>query len=189
MNYGELLIISLALAVDAATYAFSYGLVLRQRRWVSCLLLALSVGLFQAFMPLMGYLGGMGMREVVEGWGQWVVFVVFLVLGVRIIYKAGEGQEEQQGVQPLGVFGLLVVGLATSIDAFSVGICLAMGSMLGADLSPAQLGIAVGVIGLVTFAAAVVFFHLSRVLHRLPTRWLETAAGVLIIALGTYELF
>lgn len=184
MNYGELLIISLALAVDAATYAFSYGLVLRQRRMVSALLLGLTVGLFQAGMPLLGYLGGLGLRSAVQVWGQWMVLGIFCALGGSIIYKAWKGEAEAQNLKPLGFFGLVLVGIATSMDAFAVGICMALGHVISPSLTLPQLGISVGVIGFVAFAAAVLFFYFSSLFRRLPERVLQTLAGLLLIVLG-----
>lgn len=189
MNIGELLIISLALAVDAASYAFAYGLVLRRHRTGAALMLALSVGFFQAFMPLMGYLGGVGVRQVVQSHGHWFVCGIFSLLGICIIRKAWQGGEESAEASPLGAMGLLVVGLATSIDAFAVGICMALGRVLGSELSTAQVLSAAAVIGLTTFAAALGSFHLSRLLHRLPDKALQTAAGLILIALGISELF
>lgn len=188
MNIAELLAISLALAVDAATYAFSYGLVLRQRRAVSALLLALAVGVFQAGMPLLGYMGGLGLRSAVQTWGHWMVLGIFCALGISVIWKAWRGEESVRESQPLGAFGLLVVGLATSMDAFAVGICMALGDVIGRELSPTQLGLAVGVIGLVTFISAEMSFHLSRLMHRLPERFLQSLAGALLIFLGLAQL-
>lgn len=193
MNYGELLAIAIALAVDAATYAFSYGLALRQGRAQAALALAVVVGVFQAGMPLLGHLGGVGLRAAVESWGSWLGLSIFVALGGSVLYKTWLGKGEESAdtpTQPLGPWGLLLVGLATSMDAFAVGICLAVGKGLaeGAQLSHAQLGVAVGIIGLVTFLAAWFCFHLSRLLHRLPERWLQTLAGILLIALGLYQL-
>lgn len=188
MNIGELLIISIALSIDAATYAFAYGLVLRERRIRAALALALSVGFFQAFMPLMGYLGGVGLREAVHTHAQWLVFAIFAALGTSVIYKAWRGGEEAGSSSPLGIIGLLLVGLATSIDAFAVGICMALGHTIGEHLTPAQVGLSAGVIGLTTFLAALAAFRLSRMLHHLPERWLQTGAGIILISLGVSEI-
>lgn len=190
MNIGEILAISAALAVDAATYAFSYGLALRQGRRRAALALAFVVGVFQAGMPLLGYLGGVGLRSAVESWGGWLGFLIFTALGGSVLYKAWcsaedtEAQPLQQ--QPLGAWGLLLVGLATSMDAFAVGICLAVGE--AEKLSNLQLWGVAGVIGAVTFAAALGCFHLSRLLHHLPEKWLQSLAGLLLIALGLHQL-
>ena len=188
MNYLEITLIALALAVDATVYAFSYGLVLRQGRAAAALRLALVVGAFQAGMPLLGYRGGEVLRSVVSPWAPWVVLAVFGVLGGSIIYKAWHESEdaEQVSATPLGAAGLLVVGVATSIDALAVGACMALGNIGGPQL---QLGLAVSIIGVITFLCALASFHSARLLHHLPTRWLETLAGLLLIGLGVQNLW
>ena len=183
MNYLEISLIGLALAVDATVYAFSYGLVLRQGRGWAAFWLALTVGVFQAGMPLLGYGGGEVLRSVVSTWAPWVVLGVFGVLGGSIIFKAWREEEEAPGVSAtaLGICSLLLVGIATSIDALAVGACMALGNMGGPQL---QLGPAVSLIGGITFICAMVSFHSARLLHHLPTRGLETLAGLLLIGLG-----
>lgn len=181
MNYLEITLIALALAVDATVYAFSYGLVLRQKRGRAALWLALTVGAFQAGMPLLGYWGGESLRAVVSSWAPWLVLVVFALLGGSIIYKAWLGEEESVSASVLGFWGLILVGVATSIDALAVGACMALGNIGGPEI---RLGEAVGLIGGITFACALSAFHSARLLHHLPTRWLETAAGLLLLGLG-----
>lgn len=188
MNYLEIILIALALAVDATVYAFSYGLVLRQERGLAAFWLALSVGAFQAGMPLLGYWGGEALRAVVNLWAPWIVLGVFAVLGGSIIYKTWNGSEEEDesvSSTALGISGLILVGIATSIDALAVGACMALGNIGGPQL---QLGLAAGIIGGITFACAMAAFHSARLLHHLPTRWLETAAGVLLISLGIHNI-
>ena len=193
MNYVELLALSLALAVDAATCAFSYGLSLRHSRARSACILAAVVGAFQAAMPLLGYVGGVGLHSVIESWGRWLVLLIFAALGLSVLYKAffstaGGSPADAEQTQPWGPLALLLVGLATSMDAFAVGICLSVGSVVAAQLSPAQLLLVVAVIGLVTFVAALLCFHLSRLLRHLPEKWLQAAAGLLLLALGLHQL-
>lgn len=187
MNYLEIILIALALAVDATVYAFSYGLVLRQGRGWAAFWLALSVGAFQAGMPLLGYWGGEALRAMVSLWAPWIVLAVFATLGGSIIYKAWSGGEEGESVSAtaLSINGLILVGIATSIDALAVGACMALGNIGGPQL---QLGLAVSIIGGITFACAMAAFHSARLLHHLPTRWLETAAGVLLISLGVHNI-
>ena len=187
MNYLEITLIALALAVDATVYAFSYGLVLRQGRGWAAFWLALSVGAFQAGMPLLGYWGGEALRAVVNLWAPWIVLGVFAVLGGSIIYKAWSGGEEEETASStaLGISGLILVGIATSIDALAVGACMALGNIGGPHL---QLGLTVSIIGGITFACAMAAFHSARLLHHLPTRWLESAAGLLLISLGIHNI-
>ncbi|MDO5450221.1 MAG: manganese efflux pump [Akkermansia sp.] len=188
----ELVLIALALAVDATVYSFSYGLVLRTRRLASSLWLALCVGGFQAGMPLLGYWGGDALRHVVDTWAPWIVFVVFLLLGLSVIRECWCGDDDEgegNSGSPLGAAALLLVGVATSIDALAVGVCMALGDMCGSHSSLAMLLVDVGIIGLVTFVCSMAAFHAARVLQHLPVKWLETAAGLLLIALGVSQLF
>ncbi len=186
MNYLEIMLIALALAVDATVYAFSYGLVLRQQRGMAAFRLALTVGAFQAGMPLLGYWGGEVLRSMVSTWAPWVVLAVFGMLGGSIIFKTWrEDGKEEVSATPLGHAGLFMVGVATSIDALAVGACMALGEIGGPQL---QLGLAVSIIGIITFLCAMLSFHSARVLHHLPTRWLETLAGLLLIFLGVQNI-
>lgn len=185
MNYLEITLIALALAVDAAVYAFSYGLVLRQNRTRAALWLALSVGAFQAGMPLLGYWGGEELRGVISIWAPWVVLLVFTLLGGNIIRNAWKNEDEET-ISPieLSFSGLILVGIATSIDALAVGACMALGTLCGPELQPTT---AAGIIGSITFCCALLSFHSARLLHHLPTRWLETAAGLLLLGLGIQQ--
>ena len=189
----ELLIIALVLAVDATVYSFSYGLVLRCCRLRNSLWLALTVGAFQAGMPLLGYLGGERVRDSVAQWQSGIVAAVFCGLGAYVIYGAWKGDEAEgdccsKDCNPLGLIALLLVGVATAIDALAVGVAMALGDIGGANLSMPQLFANVSAIGLVTFICSLAAFHSARLLHHLPTRWLETTAGLLLVGLGIESL-
>ena len=189
----ELLIIALVLAVDATVYSFSYGLVLRCCRTRNSLWLALTVGIFQAGMPLLGYLGGESVRDSVAQWQSGIVAAVFCGLGAYVIYGAWKGEEDEgaccsKDCNPLGLVALLLVGVATAIDALAVGVAMALGDIGGTNLTTPQLFVNVSVIGIVTFICSLAAFHSARLLHHLPTRWLETIAGLLLIGLGAKSL-
>lgn len=188
----EIIIIALALAVDATVYSFSYGLVLRCRRMWHSLWLALTVGGFQAGMPLLGYLGGESVRDSVAQWQDGIVAAVFCGLGAYVIYSAWKEDECDcccKDCNPLGLLALLLVGIATAIDALAVGVAMALGDIGGACLSLPQLILHVSIIGAVTFVCSLTAFHSARILHHLPTRWLESIAGLLLMALGIKSLF
>ncbi len=194
MNVTELALIALALAMDATVYSFSYGLILRTGRAWAAFWLALVVGLYQAGMPLIGYIGGMAVKDVLDAWDHWIVLAVFTLLGLNVIRNAwGEKdcEAEECGISPLGFGTLMLVGIATSIDALAVGACMALGSMgstSGTPLNPLQLALAVSLIGAITFACSLAAFHAARPLQKLPTKWLETFAGLLLIGLGVQNV-
>lgn len=189
----EIIIIALALAVDATVYSFSYGLVLRCCRLRNSLWLALTVGAFQAGMPLLGYLGGEEVRDYVAQWQSGIVATVFCGLGTYVIYGAWKGDADEcdccsKDCNPLGLIALLLVGVATAIDALAVGVAMALGDIGGTDLSMPRLFTNVSIIGIITFICSLAAFHSARLLHHLPTRWLETTAGLLLVGLGIESL-
>lgn len=188
MNLVEILIIALALAVDATVYSFSYGLILKQHRNINALWLALTVGGYQAAMPLLGYLFGHELKTYVEGYAPLLVLLVFCILGGYIIYEAWTEDDEEESVnaEPLGFIALMLVGIATAIDALAVGAGMALGDIGGANCGPCMLLSQVCIIGTVTFCCSLLAFHSARALHHLPTRWLETTAGLLLIGLGLH---
>lgn len=190
MFWLEISIIGVILAMDATVYAFSYGLVLRQKRALAALCLALTVGFYQFAMPLIGYGCGSLIREWVAAWSPWIVLIIFTALGGNIIREAWSeaDDDEKQSGAPLGFLGLMLVGIATSIDALAVGGCMAIGSIGGADLSMADIWLACGLIGTITFILPLLSFSSTRLLHRLPTHWAETLAGLLLIGLGVKNL-
>ncbi len=194
MNVPELIVVAFALAMDATIYSFSYGLILRRGRFWAAFWLALVVGVYQAAMPLVGYIGGMAVKEALAAWDHWIVLAVFALLGGNVIRNAWSGgAEDEEGgrTSPLGFGTLMLVGIATSIDALAVGACMALGSIgssCGEALTPLQLGLAVALIGGITFACSLAAFHAARPLQKLPTRWLETLAGLLLIGLGVQNL-
>ncbi len=185
MNVAEIILVGAILAVDATVYSFSYGLILRERRCRSALSLAAVVGVFQAAMPLLGYLGGMTVREVFSAWDEWIVLLVFCLLGGSIIRRAWSQEPETVTCpHPLGWVALLFVGFATAVDALAVGVCMAVGEIGGAISGTLPLLLAVTIIGFITFVASLAAFHSARLLHRFPSKWLESLAGLLLIFLG-----
>lgn len=192
MFWLEMTVIGVILAMDATVYAFSYGLVLRQGRAFAGLMLALTVGFWQFFMPLAGYGCGSLIREWVEAWSPWIVLAVFTALGANIIREAwskDDSEDEEKHTSPLGFLGLTLVGIATSVDALAVGGCMAIGSIGGAELSFVRLLLACALIGGITFVLPMLSFHSTRLLHHLPTQWAESLAGLLLIGLGVKNLF
>lgn len=191
LSYSETGIVAVALAVDAMIFSFSYSLVLRNNRGLEAVKLAVIVGFFQALMPLAGFAGGVEVRPWVESWDHWIVLIVFGALGLSVIrnaWKNGEHGEDTGDGEPLGVLALVAVGIATSIDALAVGVCMAIGSMCGRNMNWMDVLLAVSIIGTITFILSLASFFSTKLLRKLPRRGLETLAGLLLIGLGIQNL-
>ena len=165
------LLLALALAMDAFAVALTQGARFRPGLGGG-LAIALTFGVFQAIMPLIGWGIGAVAFAYVAAMDHWVAFGLLTFLGGRMLIGGDEAVAEA-----LTGRALLIAGLATSIDALAAGITLP-------TLSVAPL-VAAALIGGVTFALSAAGVALGR---RAGTRWgiwAERAGGVILIALGT----
>lgn len=181
MTLIESFLLALALCVDSlvvsTTSAFR-----SKMAWGKGLLMAVVFGICQGLFPLLGALLGEKCKELVSSVDHWVAFGLLLAVGGKMIWDAfGEEEEERQlDVTSLGTMVLL--GIATSIDAFVVGIGFGLSSTLG------EIVMTVVVIGVVTFVVSMVGVFLGKRNIPLPEKWATVAAGVVLIGLGTYTL-
>ena len=177
MTYTELLFLALALAVDAFVVAFSYCLVIKKQKFENVLKLMLATGGGQFLMPVIGWYGANLVHGYVEAVDHWIAFFVFAALGVNIIYHAFDNRSEAAlQAKVLSFKVLAMIGVATSIDAMVSGLTL---YFMRVDVWQAA-----SLIGFVSFVMTIFGFHLARHLKRLPTKYLEIASGVILIALG-----
>jgi putative Mn2+ efflux pump MntP len=175
MSFGGVLALALALAMDATAVAGARGLAAPVVRARDAVLVGLLFGGAQALMPALGWLLGARLGPVIAAWDHWVAFVLLVGIGGKMLWEAAhaDGAGERGGFR-LG--DLLVLALATSVDAFAAGITL---PMLGAPLLLSL--VTIGVTTAVLSAAAV---PLGR---RFAARWgrrLDALGGVALILLG-----
>lgn len=168
----EALFLALALAMDAFAVALTQGARFRPSPRGG-LAIALTFGVFQALMPLAGWVIGAVALIYVEAVDHWIAFGLLTFLGVRML---GGHVGEEEAARALTGRTLLIAGVATSIDALAAGITL---PTLG--LSP---WLAVALIGLVTFVMSGAGVVLGRRAGDHWGEWAERIGGVILIGLG-----
>lgn len=179
MSYLSIVLLAIALSIDACIVSFSYGLTFSTKRLKNSLQLALCTGTFQGLMPPIGYFLTSFIKTYIQPYASIIVCLIFTYLGIKFILEAFE--KKIQKSLCISIKCLLLVGVATSIDAFSAGISL---SLYGNHIfKPAIL------IAIITFINSVLGFTLGGKLKHLPTKFLEVFAGLLLILLGLKALF
>ena len=180
MHPLDLLLLAIGLAMDAFAVAVSCGVAFQRREHLGALRIALSFGLFQAAMPVLGWAAGFAVRHQIESWDHWIAFALLVVIGAKMIREAIVSWRQEVALELPDAVTLLGLSVATSIDALAVGLSL---SFLQVEIATPAL-----VIGLVTFAMSfagiVLGFELE---HRLRGRWrrnIQVAGGVILIAIG-----
>ncbi len=124
MGFIELLLISVGLAMDAFAVSVGKGMTLKSVRPRHALTAGLWFGLFQGLMPLIGYFVGQSFAEYVVSVDHWIAFGLLTLIGVNMIREAMSGDEDEVDGS-FGVRTMLVMAIATSIDALAVGISMA----------------------------------------------------------------
>ena len=175
------LLLALALCVDSLVVSATGTLKSKMsvRRGI---LMAFVFALFQGGFPLMGAILGLAFKDMVSAIDHWIAFGLLLFVGGKMIVDTlrDTPEEKQLDIAKVGVMCLL--GIATSIDAFVVGIGLGLDYTLGQTL------FIVAVIGVVTFFSALLGYYLGKHDYPIPERIAGVLAGLVLIGLGTYTL-
>jgi len=171
-----IIIIGLALAMDAFAVSIAAGAGYRQLKIRHAIRMAVFFGGFQAMMPLVGWLAGMSFREEISACDHWVAFGILLAVGTRMIYEAFKIDRATNPSNPANLAVLLTLAVATSIDALAVGITL--------TLVTDSVAAAVIIIGLITFVLSWLGCYIGKRIGHLFENKIEIIGGCILIAIG-----
>lgn len=125
MTLISIILIAVGLAMDAFAVSVSCGLAVKPLRISYALRIAFFFGAFQAVMPVIGWAAGVSLRVIITSFDHWVAFILLMAIGCRMIYESFKKEKKSPGGNAVSMGGLLVLSLATSIDALAVGISFA----------------------------------------------------------------
>jgi len=175
MDPLTIVLIAIGLAMDAFAVSIAKGITIDHNRRKTALIMASFFGGFQMLMPAIGWLAGLGFKEIIMGVDHWIAFGLLTFIGLKMIYdstkKIKEGKEDS-----LKLHSLLILAVATSIDALMVG--LSYSFLQISVLEP------ILVIGLVTFSFSVAGFFFGCSLGRFFGNKIKIIGGLILIAIG-----
>ncbi len=125
MSVFDILFLSVALAMDCFTVSIVSGVIIRKRLWGVILWTAFLFGLFQALMPLLGWVATTGFQHYIEAYDHWIAFALLAYLGIGMIRESTKPEEEHH-FDPRSLKTQFVQAVATSIDALAIGISMSM---------------------------------------------------------------
>lgn len=148
MTKIEIWLLAVGLAMDCFAISIASGILLKRTRWRPMLTMAFFFGLFQALMPLIGWACANTFSHLIEDVDHWIAFGILAFLGVRMVRESFKEEECRQDFDPTRLKVVLMLAVATSIDALAVGVSFAFLGMK----SVAAILPSVGIIGFVSFA-------------------------------------
>lgn len=176
MSLFELFLVAVGLSMDAFAVAICKGLALKEARPRHMVLVGLWFGGFQALMPVVGYLVGVQFKDAITAVDHWIAFGLLAVIGGNMVREALSGGDEEADAS-LAPRNMLLLALATSIDALAVGV--------GFAFLEVNIGAAAGFIGAVTFLFSGAGMKVGSLFGAKYKNRAELAGGVILILLGT----
>jgi len=196
MSLTTVIVIAIGLAMDAFAVSIATGATYKKPGTNHAFRIALAFGSFQAVMPVAGWLAGLTVRNLIKDYDHWVAFILLGFIGTKMIYEsfkikqapletqgkrslAGQAQERSDR---LSAAVLLMLAIATSIDALAVGITFSF-------LLAGSLAVAVIIIGVVTFVFSYAGFYIGKSAGHFFENKIEIAGGIVLLCIGTKILF
>ncbi len=184
MDFVSLVGIAVGLSMDAFAVSLTNGAVTKKVNLPFALRMAACFGLFQAFMPFIGWLVGTAGAGIISAIDHWVALILLGIIGGQMIRESFSHEEDacQPGSrEAISLKMLLAMAVATSIDALATGIILP--GAVGASSIPLML-LSVGIIGLITFLLCLAGVYIGKKFGCLLSSKAELAGGIVLIAIG-----
>jgi len=175
MDFITLLLLAIGLCFDTFAVSVSSGLLKKGILFWQAVRIAIILAIFQAIMPVFGWLGGISIKEWIEPFDHWIALGILSLLGLKMLIES-QKKGENKIINPLDLKVIITMAFATSIDALAVGISFA--------IIQVNMIVAVLTIGTVTFIASMLgIFFGKKTGSRLGQR-MEIVGGLIVIAIG-----
>ena len=176
MDLITIILVAIGLSVDGFSVAIGIGAANTKRSWAPVLRLAAAFGLFQFAMPIAGWLAGLTIANVIANYDHWIAFALLAYVGSKMIWEALKKEEEKEIDDQTKGLPLLLLSIATSIDALAVGFSFSV--LKEQILFPSVI------IGIVCFLMTAVGVIFGKVLARIFGKKVSIFGGVVLIGIG-----
>lgn len=174
MDFVTVILIAIGLAMDAFAVSIAKGISVYKNKLKSAILLASLFGGFQALMPVIGWLAGLGLEDVITRVDHWIAFVLLGFIGAKMIYDSTKG-EDGKG-EDITLIAALTLAVATSIDALMVGLSFAF--------LETPILIPILIIGIVTFVLSFVGVIFGSGMGSMFGQKVKILGGLILILIG-----
>ena len=171
-----IIFVAFGLAMDCFAISITSGITIRHLRINYALKIAIFFGSFQAVMPAIGWLAGLSLRDFISDVDHWIAFGLLGFIGCKMIYEAIKIEAGEKEISPLNFYLLLMLSVATSIDALAVGVSFAFLKI--SIVSP------IIVIGIVTFLVSFLGVFIGNRFGHFFEKKIEIVGGIILIGIG-----
>ena len=176
MGIIEIVFIALGLAMDAFAVSICKGLALGELKLKQYLIVGAWFGVFQALMPLTGYLLGTTFSAHIQKFDHWIAFILLSLIGANMIKEALSPEACDSNAASLGIVTMFMLAVATSIDALAVGVTFAFYDV--------NILLSIFIIGIITFVIAGLGMKIGNIFGTRYRQKAEITGGAILIILG-----
>ena len=176
MDIFTILLIAIGLSFDTFAVSITTGLSISYIRFWQGVKIAATLAFFQALMPLLGYILGKQVENLISDYDHWIAFGLLFLLGFKMIYESFVKEKDASSSNPLKTMVLLGMAVATSIDALVVGISFAFVTI--------NIYLAIFIIGAVTFLVSMIGMLFGKKLGGKLGKQMEIIGGIILIGIG-----
>lgn len=176
MGFFSIFLTGFALSMDAFAVSITKGITLKKINLSIAIKIAFFFGLFQAIMPLIGWLFGMNFELYIRSIDHWIAVILLSFLGIKMIIEAINDDTENDNTTYLNNKELIVLSIATSIDALAIGVTFAF---LNIDIIPVCISI-----GIITFLVCFIGVLIGKKIGSLFKNYAQIVGGVILILIG-----
>lgn len=191
MGLLSIIMTAIGLSMDAVAVAMAKGMTLKKDIFKNAIRIGIFFGVFQGGMPLIGWWAGRYFENSIKSFDHWIAFVLLGAIGGKMIYESIKGEKEEnlsevaqevsvdnviEDNESLSNKSLIILAIATSIDALAVGVSFAF---LSVNIVPAVL-----IIGLTTFVLCVLAVVIGKKIGGVLQKYAEIVGGIILILIG-----
>ena len=176
MGILEIVLIAVGLSMDAFAVSITLGLSVEKPKAMQLLIPPLYFGFFQALMPLIGYFGGYYFTDKIQNLEHWIAFALLAFIGGKMIKDSFSKDDGKKDGNPFQLIKMLVLAIATSIDAFAVGVTFAFYKI--------NIYSAISIIGLITFFISLAGVKIGNTFGLRFKSRAEIFGGLVLIIIG-----
>jgi putative Mn2+ efflux pump MntP len=173
MDLISILLLSVGMAMDTTSVSITLGLTLKCNIKYA-LIIAIFFGGFQGLMPILGWFSGIYLQGFVSTFAPWIAFLLLFLIGIKMIYESFSNEEDVCAIFSLKE--LIILSIATSIDAFAIGVTFAI--LNTPIITP------IIIIALVTFILSFIGVYIGKNIGHLFENKIEIIGGLVLIGIG-----
>ena len=176
MGLLEIILIAIGLSMDAFAVSITLGLSVKKPKFIEYLIPGMYFGFFQALMPLVGHFAGSLFAEKIKNFEHWIAFILLCIIGANMIRESFSKEDKKESANSFQFVKMLLLAIATSIDALAVGITFAFFEI--------NIFISIVIIGLTTFIISIGGVKIGNLFGMKFKSKAEFAGGTVLVILG-----